>query len=70
MIIPKYLQEGTVILQYSDLGVQLRKVEDGSIWPDAVDVVPCLYHYEETDIPIPDDDIDADEALSIIGGET
>lgn len=42
--------------RYSDQNVKLRQVETGSLYEDAVDVVPCPYTYEETDIPIPDDE--------------
>lgn len=45
------------IRHYSDLGVKLRQIETGLIYPDAVNVVPCEYTYEETDIPIEDDEI-------------
>ena len=42
--------------RYSDQNVKLRQVETGNLYEDAVDVVPCPYTYEETDIPIPDDE--------------
>lgn len=42
--------------RYSDQNVKLRQVETGNLYEDAVDIVPCPYTYEETDIPIPDDE--------------
>ena len=57
--------------RYSDQNVKLRQVETGSLYEDAVDVVPCPYTYEETDIPIPDDEDatteDYEAAMSEIG---
>ena len=40
--------------RYSDQNVKLRQVETGNLYEDAVDIVPCPYTYEETDIPIED----------------
>lgn len=58
--------------RYSDQGVKLRQVETGNLYEDAVDVIPCPYTYEETDIPIDDLDEDAtaedyEAALSVMG---
>jgi hypothetical protein len=43
---------GNRIRHYSDAGMMIRQIETGVIYVDAVDVVPCRYTYEETDIPI------------------
>jgi len=56
MIIEKYLSE-TRVRHYSDSGFMIRQVETGIVYEDAVDLVPCRYTYEETDIPIPDEDV-------------
>ena len=70
MIIAEELQGGMVVRHYSDQGVMIRQVESDTLWPDAVDVTPCQFTYTETDIPIPDAEIDAEEALDmIVGGE-
>lgn len=58
--------------RYSDQNVKLRQVETGNLYEDAVDIVPCPYTYEETDIPIehPDDDAtteDYESALTELG---
>lgn len=61
---------GTVERRYSDKNVKLRKVEDDTLWDDAIDIIPCGFTYEETDIPAYLDPIDAQEALdAIFGGE-
>ena len=55
---------------YSDAGKMLRQVETGTLWPDAVDVKPCAFTYEETDEPVPDEELTPEEVLAIImGGE-
>lgn len=56
------------IRHYSDAGFKIRQVETGLVYDDAVDVIPCRYTYEETDIPIEGEDIDDSEALRIITG--
>lgn len=44
---------GTEFLHtYSDRGMMLLQVETGTIYSDAIDVIPCQYTYEETDQPI------------------
>ena len=40
------------VRHWSDQDVQLRQIETGELYDDAVDVIPCRYTYEETDIPI------------------
>lgn len=59
---------GDRIRHYSDEGYKIRQVETGAVYDDAIDVVPCRYTYEETDILV-EDEIEADEALSILMGE-
>ena len=46
--------DGMVVRHYSDAGVMLRQIETDTLWPDAVDVLPCQYTYEETNIIIPE----------------
>ena len=52
MIIVELVDEGTRERRYSDKNLKLRQIETGNIYEDAVDVIPCRYTYEETDIPI------------------
>lgn len=42
--------------QWSDLGMMIRQIETGILYEDAVDIMPCRYTYEETDIPIPEEE--------------
>ena len=44
--------------------MMLLQNETGEIYSDPVDVVPCMYTYTETDMPI-----DAEEAGEITGDE-
>lgn len=60
--------DNTVVRHYSDAGVKLRQIETDTLWNDAVDIIPCQFTYEETDIPIDDEEIDDSEALRIITG--
>ena len=39
---------------YSDMNIKIKQVETGIIYDDAIDVMPCRFTYEETDIPIPE----------------
>ena len=70
MILSELLQEGMVIRHWSDRAVMLRQVETGDLYADAVDVMPCRFTYEETSEPIVEDDLDPEEALAIITGNT
>lgn len=38
------------IKHYSDEGKKIRQIETGILYDEAVDVVPCRFTYEETDI--------------------
>ena len=61
---------GERIRHYSDQNMHILQVETGILYEDAVDVLPCRYTYEETDIPIESDVyIDAQEALNILLGD-
>lgn len=41
----------TLIKHYSDEGFLIRQIETGALYGEAVDLRPCRYTYEETDIP-------------------
>ena len=56
--------------RYSNLGFKLRQVETGIIYDDASDVIPCRYTYEETDEPIEQIPLEAQDALDAIFGGT
>ena len=44
------------VRHYSDAGMMIRQVETGIIYQDAVDRFPCKYTYEETGIPIAEEE--------------
>lgn len=50
MITPKRIKH------YSDAGMMIRQIETGKIYEDAVDRFPCKWTYEETDIPIKEEE--------------
>ena len=52
MIIVELVDNETRERRYSDQDVMIKQVETGALYEDAVDVIPCKYTYEETDIPI------------------
>ena len=53
---------------WSDAGMKIRQIETGVVYDDAIDINPCPYTYEETDEPIPDNQLEAREALDILMG--
>ncbi len=58
------------IHHYSDAGYKIRQIETGILYDDAIDVLPCRYTYEETDEPIDEEPLEADEVVNILlGGE-
>lgn len=60
--------DNTAVRHWSDANVKIRQIETGTLWNDAVDILPCQYTYEETDEPLDPEDIDDAEALAIITG--
>lgn len=65
MITYEILEDGR-IRHYSDSYFMLKQIETGFLYNDAVDIFPCPYTYEETDIPIKA--ATAEELLNIIIG--
>lgn len=50
---------GTEFLHtYSDGGMMLLQTETGTLYGDAIDVLPCRYTYTETDTPIESEEND------------
>ena len=55
------------IRHYSDKDLKILQVETGiDKYDDAVDEVPCPYHYEETDKPIEHLDEDANNEEDVV----
>lgn len=53
---------------YSNDGFLVRQIETGDLYGEAVDPTDMHREYEETDIPIEQDEIEDSEALRIITG--
>lgn len=65
MIVEKIL-EGNLVRHYSDSLLKIRQVETGAVYDEAVDVIPCRYTYEETDLPIDDDEATPEEVAAAL----
>lgn len=61
---------GMVVRTYSNEGKKIRQIETDTLWNDAINVKPVMFTYEETNEPIDDEELDADEALAILTGAT
>lgn len=57
------------IRHYSDQGFKIKQIETDILYDDAVDVIPCQFTYEETNIPISEEELESEEILQIILGE-
>ena len=68
MIIKELLPTENRIYQYSDANVKVRQIETGIVYDSAMDIYPCPYTYEETDIPIDEEPLTPQEALDVIFG--
>ena len=66
MIVEEIIDE-RLVKHYSDSNVMLRQIETERLFADPIDVRPCRFTYEETNIPI-EDDTTAEELLSILTG--
>lgn len=67
MIKTELLNDGTLIKHYSDAGFMLLQVETGIKYADPVDIIPCMYTYEETNEVIDgDEEITDDDFLDMI----
>ena len=49
MVKTEMMKYNILIRHFSDEGKMIRQVETGTIYSEAVDVVPCEFTYEETD---------------------
>ena len=53
-----------LVKTYSDKGMMIRKIGTEEIYSEAIDPKKFNREYEETDIPIDDNDIDYEDGLS------
>ena len=62
MIKQEYYQtrsDGVVLTRtYSDKGMKIRQLETDILYDEAIDVEPLRYTYEETDIPIEEEEVE------------
>ena len=56
MILTELLNDDTLIKHYSDNKVMIKQVETGDLYGEAIDINPCKFTYEETDIIIEETD--------------
>lgn len=52
MLCTEYLENFQRVRHYSDENFMIRQIETNILYEDAVDVIPCKYTYEETDVLI------------------
>ena len=67
MIITEQINE-QVERRYSDLGVKIKKIEDGTLWNDAIDTIPCRFTYVETSYSVDDEDATEQDLLDALNG--
>ena len=48
MIVEEKLSE-QLVRRYSDKGMKLKQVETGTLYDEAIDLLPCRFTYRETD---------------------
>lgn len=69
MIQTEYLDNETLVRHYSDKGYLLLQNETGAKYSEAIDAVPCVYTYTETDeLAEFDEEITGDEFLLMVEG--
>ena len=55
--------ENNLIRHYSDENFKIKQIETNRIYDEAIDVMPCRYTYEETNILRDDYDNDSNEPI-------
>lgn len=65
MIIETIIDE-RLVKHESDRGFMMRQVETDSLYSEAIDVRPCRYTYEETDILIEQEDVSDGEIAQAV----
>ena len=65
MIIQEIIEDYTTLVKtYSDKGMMIRKKGTDELYSEAIDPQKFNREYEETDIPIDDNDIDYEDGFS------
>ena len=52
MLIEEIIEDGKFVKHYSDSRMLIKQLETDMLYGEAIDLIPCKYTYEETDIPI------------------
>ena len=68
MIIVERIEGRELEKRYSSTGMMVKQIETDTLYSEAVDIIPCPFIYEETDIPIDEEPLEAQEALDVIFG--
>jgi len=68
MIIVERIEGRELEKRYSSTGMMVKQIETDTLYSEAVDIIPCPFTYEETDIPIDDEPLEAQEVLDVIFG--
>ena len=68
MIIVERIEGRELEKRYSSTGMMVKQIETDTLYSEAVDIIPCPFIYEETDIPIDDEPLEAQEVLDVIFG--
>lgn len=63
MLCTEYLENFQRVRHYSDKSCYIRQLETNILYEDAVDVIPCKYTYEETDILIDHSESEEEEEI-------
>lgn len=61
MLIEEIIEDGRFVKHYSDSGMLIRQIETGFLYSEAIDINPCPYTYEETNLPIDEPEEEVDE---------
>ena len=65
MIVQEIIEDYTTLVKtYSNAGFMIRKKGTDEIYSEAIDPKKFNREYEETDIPIDDNDTDSEDGLS------
>lgn len=68
MIVQEIIEGRDLIKTYSNIGKPILQVETGAIYGEAIDIYPCPYTYEETDMPLDNEELEDGEAFEILMG--
>ena len=68
MIVTERLTSLGLIRHYSNRGMMIKQIQTGEVFPEAVDPIDSIYTYKETNTPINNEYLTAQQALDVIFG--